>query len=79
MVLVFQNDSYLLIKGFLFILKKNNAAKVSVSEVLNALDMPGAVRDIKRFNYVCRVCVFVSIMQLYIQKKGSFSHFEISK
>ena len=28
---------------------------MSVSEVLNALDMPGAVRDIKRFNYVCRV------------------------
>lgn len=29
--------------------------RASVSEVLNALDMPGAVKDIKRFNYVCRV------------------------
>ena len=26
-----------------------------MSEVLNALDMPGAVNDIKRFNYVCKV------------------------
>ena len=34
---------------------KNNAPRASISEVLNALDMPGAVKDIKRFNYVCRV------------------------
>lgn len=34
-----------------------------MSEVLNALDMPGAVKDIKRFNYVCR------LVQLIINKK----------
>lgn len=28
---------------------------MSVSEVLNGLDMPGAVRDRKRFNYVCQL------------------------
>lgn len=33
----------------------NNAPKASIAEVLNALDMSGAVKDIKRFNYVCRV------------------------
>ncbi|CAF0708856.1 unnamed protein product [Brachionus calyciflorus] len=35
--------------------RKNNAPKLSVSEVLNGLDMPGAVRDFKRFNYVCQL------------------------
>ncbi len=34
-----------------------------MSEVLSALDMPGAVRDIKRFNYVCR------LVQLIINEK----------
>ena len=34
-----------------------------MSEVLNALDMPGAVKDIKRFNYVCK------LVQLIINKK----------
>lgn len=36
--------------------RETNKPRASVSEVLNALDMHGAVRDIKRFNYVCRVC-----------------------
>ena len=40
-------------KIILFI--KTNQPRASVSEVLNALDMPGAVKDIKRFNYVCKV------------------------
>lgn len=35
--------------------RENNAPRATISEVLNALDMPGAVKDIKRFNYVCRV------------------------
>ncbi len=37
--------------------------RASVSEVLNALDMPGAVKDSKRFNYVCR------LVQLIINEK----------
>ncbi len=37
--------------------------RASVSEVLNALDMPGAVKDSKRFNYVCR------LIQLIINEK----------
>lgn len=28
-----------------------------MSEILNSLDMVGAVKDIRRFNYVCRVCI----------------------
>ena len=35
--------------------RETNKPRASVSEVLNALDMHGAVRDIKRFNYVCRI------------------------
>jgi F-box protein 25/32 len=42
---------------------RNHASKVSLSEVLNALDMPGAVRDTKRFNYVCR------LVQIIINEK----------
>lgn len=42
---------------------RNHASKVSISEVLNALDMPGAVRDSKRFNYVCR------LVQIIINEK----------
>lgn len=42
---------------------RNNSSKASVSEVLNALDMPGAVRDNKRFNYVCR------LVQIIINEK----------
>lgn len=43
--------------------RETNKPRASVSEVLNALDMHGAVRDIKRFNYVCR------LVQLIINEK----------
>lgn len=43
--------------------RATNAPKWSVSEVLNALDMPGAVKDTKRFNYVCK------LVQLIINEK----------
>lgn len=43
--------------------RENNRPRASVSEVLNALDMPGAVKDIKRFNYVCK------LVQLIINEK----------
>jgi len=44
--------------------------RASVSEVLNALDMPGAVKDIKRFNYVCRL-VQVIINEKFNQLSGN--------
>ena len=28
---------------------------MTVSEILNRLDMVGAVKDVRRFNYVCKV------------------------
>ncbi|RNA34332.1 F-box only 25 isoform X2 [Brachionus plicatilis] len=43
--------------------RKNNAPKLSVSEVLHGLDMPGAVRDLKRFNYVYQ------LMKIMIEEK----------
>lgn len=43
--------------------RETNQPRASVSEVLNALDMPGAVKDIKRFNYVCK------LVQLIINEK----------
>lgn len=43
--------------------RENNAPKATISDVLNALDMPGAVRDIKRFNYVCK------LVQIIINEK----------
>lgn len=39
--------------------EKKNVPRSSISDVLAALDMPGAVRDIKRFNYVCRLVQIV--------------------
>lgn len=45
---------------------QNNAPKATISEVLNALDMPGAVKDIKRFNYVCRVSYITIITMTQI-------------
>jgi hypothetical protein len=46
---------------------RRNIQRISISEVLNALDMAGAVRDVKRFNYVFRV-KFVKLIKFQILK-----------
>jgi len=43
--------------------RENRAPKPTISEVLNGLDMVGAVKDIRRFNYVAK------LLQLIINEK----------
>ncbi len=37
------------------IVKCNNAPKPTLSEILNGLDMVGAAKDMRRFNFVYKV------------------------